>query len=541
MGGTLALFCQFAKNMAADRRDLLLYTVHREKMRPAIVQRGTLESAENDDIICHVKARTPGSIIASTVRWVVDAGTEVKRGDKLVELDDSGLEEQLKNQQTTVDTAEAAWIEAEQACKIGQSQNDSDIASAALKIELARMALRNYLEGEYPKTKRDIEGRLLMARSDLEMWENRAAWSYRMSRPDRRYVSQSQAEADQARKVSAQISLTSVEEERRILEDPNSGTKAQNIKKLQGDIDEASRALERTREQAKAKAVQFEADREAKQFAYQHAVKIYQDIEAEIQKCTIYAPHDGLVVFYVPEQSRSRIGSQQAIVAQGEPVREGQKLMSIPDLSKMLVKTRVPEAQISLVHGEVWHRTGFTQAVQVGLWATPDLWGRLSAQTFYAREWPNFAEAHKSADQRLIDGGQAALVRIDAFPEKVLKGHVKSVSMLASQQEWLLADRKLYQTFVTIDEPLEGLRPDMSAEVTILTDEGRDDVLAVPLLAVVGPSGKESPRCVVLTPEGPVERPVTLGLSDATRVEVASGLEEGEQVLLSPGVAALAP
>jgi hypothetical protein len=67
---------------------------------------------------------------------------------------------------------------------------------------LARIALRNYLEGDYEKTRRDIDGRLLMARSDLEMWEERAAWSERMSRPGRRYVTEAQAESDGARKTA---------------------------------------------------------------------------------------------------------------------------------------------------------------------------------------------------------------------------------------------------------------------------------------------------------------------------------------------------
>jgi len=37
-----------------------------------------------------------------------------------------------------------------------------------------------------------------------------------------------------------------------------------------------------------------------------------------------------MVVYFVPEQARGGVGGQQAIVAQGESVREGQKLMRIP-------------------------------------------------------------------------------------------------------------------------------------------------------------------------------------------------------------------
>ena len=95
------------------------------------------------------------------------------------------------------------------------------------------------------------------------------------------------------------------------------------------------------------------------------------EIEDEIKKCLILAPQDGLVVYYVPEQSRFGSGSQQSIIAQGEPVREGQKLMRIPDLSKMVVNTRVHEAMISRVRGEKWKQTGFSRGVQAGLLFAP--------------------------------------------------------------------------------------------------------------------------------------------------------------------------
>jgi multidrug resistance efflux pump len=519
------------------RPDLLLHTVKRERLELTLVERGALESAENADIVCRVKARTQGSTVASTVRWVIDAGTLVQAGDKLVELDDSGLQEQLSNQKITVDQNRAAWVSAEEAYKITQSQNTSDIATAQLTLELARINLRKYLEGDYMQTRRDIEGRTLSARSDLEMWEERAAWSERMSRPGRRYVTRAQAESDAARKVSAEIALKKVQEESRVLEDPKFGTKVQQMKDLGGKIAEAERALDRVVKQARAKEVQAEADRKSKLSVYEQAVKAYEDIEGEIKKCMIYAPNAGLVVYYIPEQSRNFTGSQQSIVAQGEPVREGQKLMRIPNLAKMVVNTKVHEAMVSKVRGEVWQKTGFSDAVQAGLWATPDLFTRLFGEAAFSVGRSEFVEAHKALELRMVDGGQQARVRVDAFPGKTLKGHVKTVATVASQSDWLSADVKVYQTYVAIDEPLEGLRPDMSAEVTIHTDRHADNVLTIPLQAVVASGDLGSSRKVlVMTPEGPVERQVTLGMSNNRMVEVKDGLEEGDEVIINPRV-----
>lgn len=533
LGGVGTGGWMITRGNAGPRPDLLLHKVKYEKLQLTIVERGTLESAENADVYCRVKAKTQGGT-ASTIKWLIDAGTKVQAGDKLIELDDSAFQDQLRSQKITVDTTYADWIKAEKDYEITDSQNASDIATAKLKLDLARIARQNYLEGEYQTTKRDLEGKLSMAQSDLEMWEERAAWSTRMSRPGRRYVTQAQAESDAARKFSAEIALKNVKQQLDVLENPAYGTKVQKLKQLQGDIEEAERALERTIQQSKAKEAQAEATRKSKLSLYEQALSAYKDIEDEIRKCVIYAPHAGLVVYYVPETSRMGQG-RQSVVAQGEPVLEGQKLMRIPDLTKMLVNTRVHEAMVSRVRGERWQKTGFSDSVQAGLFTPPDLFTRLTGQALFAFDRATFADTWKAAEQRLVGAGQRARVRVDSFSGKTLRGHVKSVDTVAAQQDWLSADVKVYKTMVSIDEPMEDLRPDMSAEVTIFTDSQRDHVLTIPLQAVVSTGSLGNTRkCFVMTPEGPVEREITLGLTNEKMVEVQSGLQEDEEVVINP-------
>src|SRR5215203_1891114 len=102
IGGALALVAAAAlvyyttcgsKN---DRPDLLLHTVKPENMDLTVVERGTLESADNRDIICKLKAGSKGSY-ASTIKWVIDDGTLVKRGQLLMVLDSSSLEDQFRS------------------------------------------------------------------------------------------------------------------------------------------------------------------------------------------------------------------------------------------------------------------------------------------------------------------------------------------------------------------------------------------------------------------------------------------------------------
>src|SRR5262249_31639195 len=83
-----------------------------------------------------------------------------------------------------------------------------------------------------------------------------------------------------------------------------------------------------------AKETQAEADRLAKQRIYTLYVNRSREYEDQIAKCRLVAPHDGMVIYYQSKQSKSGSGSQLSIIAQGEPVFEGQKVMTSPSLTR---------------------------------------------------------------------------------------------------------------------------------------------------------------------------------------------------------------
>src|SRR5690349_5374458 len=47
-----------------------------------VVERGTLEAARSHDVVCTVRADKPGNAAVATIKWVIDDGTVVKKGDK---------------------------------------------------------------------------------------------------------------------------------------------------------------------------------------------------------------------------------------------------------------------------------------------------------------------------------------------------------------------------------------------------------------------------------------------------------------------------
>jgi HlyD family secretion protein len=511
----------------SSRMDLATHVVHSGPLQLSIVERGTLESANNNDIVCHVKAGAKGTTIASQIKWVIEEGAQVKQGDVLVTLDDSGLQEQLKAQKITVDSAEAASIQADENLKIVQSQNESDIQTFKVAIELAELDLHKYREGEYLQTRKDILGRMKKADSTLQMQQDRTAWAKRMV--TKNYMTRSQAQAEQSLLVADEIDLQRVQEELRVLEDY---TKKRTDTDLRTKLAEAKRALRRMEKQAKAKEVQAATDQKAKGSIYLQELAHYQEIEEVIRKCTIVAPQDGLVVYYIPDQARFGGGSQLSIIAQGEPVREGQKLMRIPDLHHMVVNTRVHEALVSRVHGERFEPTGFGERLRAALGTCPDLFTRLIAEQAFSE----MREKFHDSEQRLVSNGLPAALRVDAIPDRILRGHVRTVATVSSQQDFLSADVKVYQTMVAIDDQVEGLKPGMSAEVTIMIDDQLEHVLGVPLQAIVGSVelGMER-KCFVLDSAGqPEERTIVVGLSNEQMAEIKSGLQEGDEVILNP-------
>jgi hypothetical protein len=239
-----------------------------------------------------------------------------------------------------------------------------------------------------------------------------------------------------------------------------------------------------------------------------------------------------MVVYYIPENSRWS-QTERGLIQQGASVQEGQKMMRIPDLTRMQVSTRVHEAMVSRIRGDDRRSTGLHESVKATLCvnASP-LNGLLSLQEEALERQKEAYQAHEYYDAAR---GMPATVRVDAFPEKPLKGHVRTVATVASSSDFFTSDVKVYSTVVSIDDEMPGLRPGMSAEVTIHVDNTLENVLAIPVQAVIGGAEAGRTRKVfVMTPAGPEEREIQIGLSNEKMAEVKSGLQAGDQVVVNP-------
>ena len=236
---------------------------------------------------------------------IIPEGTQVTKGDFLVELDASALESERTTQQISCNTVEALVIEARNV------------------YQTAVIAKREYLEGTYVEARQTIESEVFVAEENL----NRAKEYYEYSKKlaTKGYVNELQLEADKFAVEKSNKELEAAQTKLKVLDE---FTKAKTLKQLESDI------------------LIAEAKWEANKNSHQLELDKLKDIEDQIAKCTIVAPKDGVVVY---AHVRERHGNDNFIVEEGAVVRERQAIMQMPDSTSMNVEITVNESLIQFV------------------------------------------------------------------------------------------------------------------------------------------------------------------------------------------------
>ena len=242
--------------------------------------------------------------------------------------------------------------------------------------------------------------------------------------------------------------------------------------KLLSAYEESYRKLERAKKTALSKLAQAEARLKSNQARFALQSRRRRERMEQIQKCKIKAERPGLVVYANQESWRG-----EDRVQEGAMVHEHQKIITIPDMNQMGAKANIHESVI-----------------------------------------------------KSVERDQLATITVDAYPDTVLTGKVVKVGVLPdSENRWLNPDLKVYETKVTIEGVFPWLKPGMSAQVVVHVKE-LPDVVYVPLQAVSSSEGNRV--CYVSRLAGTEKRVVETGEFNNEFIEIKSGLEEGDVVLL---------
>ncbi len=125
--------------------------------------------------------------------------------------------------------------------------------------------------------------------------------------------------------------------------------------------------------------------------------------------------------------------------------------------------------------------------------------------------------------------GQPARIKVESFKDKTFVGKVTRIAPLGVEKDNVTT----FEVRVSIDNPGGELKANMTANAEILLDEHKN-VLTVPEQAVKYDQNRKATIEIPDPKEKTGRRTVAIqtGLSDGTKIEVTSGLKEGDQVIL---------
>ena len=481
------------------------FTARTDELIITVTETGNIKAQQSTDIICTLGGR--GIEIASVVpEGTVITQEDVDNGKILCQLNSSELEDYYSREKTELSEDQAAYLQAQEAHLIQLKQNESDIAAAQLAVEFGMLDLQNYLGksaaerlaaqvaddpnaaiemsalleflgepnslgGEALQAFKKYENDILLADGQFQKYTDVLAGTQKLH------------DANYASDLDLKSAVLDMD---RFRVQKESAVEALNLFKLYGlpkqtkqllsDCFEAKRELVRTYAKTRSALAQAEVKLESTKAAYDLQTERVEKLQREIAACTIRAPSPGIVIYGTSTDWQKR---REDPIEVGDSVYRGQKIFSIPNSSLMGVELRVHEASVNMVKP-----------------------------------------------------GQKAKITVEAHPDTAFEGEVTGVAPLPDPQRgWLDPGVKVYTTQVTIEGSHDIIKPGMSAKVEILVDH-LYDVIIVPVQVVANRGGRKV--CYIDTGGTPEQREVETGAFNEIFVEIVSGVEVGENVLLSP-------
>lgn len=442
------------------------FRVERGPLTISVIQAGTIKARDMTIIKNEVEGRT--SIIT-----LIPEGTRVQKGELLVELDASSLIDTRLDQQIRVQNAEASYVGSKENLEVVKNQAQSDVDKAQLALQFAREDLVKYIDGEYPNELKRSEANITLAQEELTRVQETLRWSRTLY--DEKFISQTELQADELNEKKRSLDLELAQNNLNLLKE---FTYKRNLAQLESDVSQAEMALERITRKARADVVQAEADLMAKESEYNRQKDRLQKLEEQIQKATIYAPSDGLVIYATSAMTGGRRFNTEPLI-EGREVREREELIYLPTTTSSKAEVSIHESNL--------------EKIRLGL---------------------------------------PAVITVDALAGRKYLGRLVNIAPLPDAQSmWMNPDLKVYNTDIFLEDNDEALRTGMSCQVEIIVAK-YDDAVYVPVQSIIRVSGQ--PTVFVVKGKMIEERRVEMGLDNNRMVHILSGLSEGEEVLLAP-------
>ena len=356
---------------AKPNLNLMMATVEKGDFVAKVLDQGEIQSSENVEIRCEVRARNGQLSVIS----LVPEGTRVKAGDFLVRLDSTAFEKERESQRITVANAKATVIQAD------------------ANLKTAKTTLTEYMEGTYKALEMDLENQIIdadglieTAKSELE--QSNDVLNHSRALQAKGFITQRQLDADEFAVTRAELNLK---------RNKNIKTMAEQNKAV---LEKYTLEKEKVQLESNIEAAKVKLDSEKDALRVQE--NQMAEIEEMIKKCEVVVPEgiSGQVVYAKEQRGR---GGDEWILEEGANVRESQVLIRLPDIDKMEVKALINEQNITQIE------TGMPASIKVDALTDRSLKGVVTKVNQYAESagWGGSSVRKYAVKVRIIDPPEA--------------------------------------------------------------------------------------------------------------------------------------
>jgi multidrug resistance efflux pump len=366
------------------------------RISKTVRERGTLESANSLSIRSMLDAPT-------TIFAVAEDGRKVKKGETILQFDDSNLVDERNKREILIAVARANVRRGEAIVKGRKVEQVAELKALHLAVQAAELAQSGFLAEDGAQ---QLE--LKIAASEITLTQQRvAAMTVQVKRLEKEANEITEILRARNELAKEKTALIVAEAKRKLL---ITHTHKQKSAVLAAAVARHKADLIRLTNSSQAALLLAEAGLHSYRSELQTELARLKRINAQISLCKVTAPRDG-VVFRVTETSRR---SEPIVTEVGATIRPRQMALQMPDLKRLQLHVRVHETRI-----------------------------------------------------RRVRVGQTVSLLIDALPGTKFLGKVQSVARVPVRGEWPNTDLMSFEVIVTVEKPTSDLRIGMNGMAEI--------------------------------------------------------------------------
>ncbi|HEV3256918.1 MAG TPA: HlyD family efflux transporter periplasmic adaptor subunit [Gemmataceae bacterium] len=472
---------QAKKKPAAPAAKPATHKVEKEPFKVELTLKGTFEAEDMTEVTLSPEAWTSDAHGALTVKTAVEHGTPVHKGDTLITLDLSKIDQAIKELESDNQLADLAIKQAEEELPVQEKSLPLDLADAERAKKVADEDLKHFTERDRAFQEKTVQFEVKSARDYLEYVKEE------LKQLEKMYRSKDMTEdteeiilkrqRDQVERMAFMLQTAEVARDLmlKVTLPRRDQTLHENAVRTGLTLHKAKTTLPLGLSQKRLALTKLKYDRE------KSADKLHK-LEKDHDTMTVKAPADGIV--YYGKCARGQWSTAATVAAKLQ--RGG---------------TLTPDEVILTI---VKHRPLFVRA------------------------------AVEEKELHHLQAGLPARVVPVPYPDLKLAAKIDSVSAIPGTSGAFEA-----RVAVMLGKDAAAIMPGMACHVKLVAYKN-PDALTVPAAAVfTEPLDDDSHYVYVWGKDGkPEKRPVVVGQKAGDTVEVRKGLHEGDEVLLEkPGAA----